>query len=78
MKNLFVLLVPCFLACAIAAQSAEPSKDSARDQQQIAALSKEVQIQQEAILANQTKINEKLATIAEALRQARIYAGRGR
>jgi hypothetical protein len=78
MKNLLALLIPCLLACTSAAWAAEPPKESARDQQQIAALSKEVQSQQEAILANQTKINEKLATIAEALRQARIYAGRGR
>jgi uncharacterized protein YlxW (UPF0749 family) len=78
MKTLFALLVPCLLACAIAAQGAEPSKESERDQQQIAALAKEVQSQQAAIAENQTKINEKIAAIAEALRQARIYAGRGR
>lgn len=78
MKKLFALLVPCFLACAIAAQSAEPTKESERDQQQLAALAKEVQSQQTAIAENQTKINEKLTAIAEALRQAKIYAGRGR
>jgi hypothetical protein len=78
MKNLFALLVPCFLACAIAAQGAEPSKESERDQQQIAALTKELQSQQKSIAENQTKIDEKIAAIAEALRQAKIYAGRGR
>ena len=78
MKNLFALLAPCFLACAIAAQGAEPSKESERDQQQIIALTKEVQSQQTAIAENQTKINEKLAAVAEAIRQAKIYAGRGR
>ena len=78
MKTCFALLVPCLLACAIAAQGAEPSKESERDQQQIAALTKELQSQQKSIAENQTKINEKLAAIAEALRQAKIYAGRGR
>ena len=78
MKILFALLVPCFLACANATSAAEPPKESERDQQQIAALTKELQSQQAAILENQTKINEKAAAIAEALRQAKIYAGRGR
>jgi outer membrane PBP1 activator LpoA protein len=78
MKPLFAFLVPCLLACAIAAQSAEPPKESDRDLQQIAALTKEVQSQQTAIAENQTKINEKLAAVAEAIRQAKIYAGRGR
>ena len=77
MKILFALFVPCFFACA-SVLGAEPAKESEHDQQQIAALTKEVQNQQAAILANQTKINEKLATIAEALRQAKIFAGRGR
>ena len=77
MKILFALLIPCFFACATLS-AAEPVKESEHDQQQIAAVAREVQNQQAAILANQTKINEKLATIAEALRQAKIYAGRGR
>lgn len=78
MKLCFALLVPCFLACATAAQGAEPAKESERDLQQIVALTKEVQSQQTAIAENQTKINEKLAAVAEAIRQAKIYAGRGR
>jgi hypothetical protein len=49
-----------------------------RDQQQLAALAKEVQAQQSAIADNQKKIDEKMTAIAEALRQARIFAGRGR
>ena len=77
MKILFALFIPCFFACANLS-AAEPAKESEHDQQQIAAVAKEVQNQQAAILANQTKINEKLAAIAEALRQAKIYAGRGR
>ena len=59
-----------------AALAAEPTSD--RDQQQVAALAKEVQSQQAMIADNQKKIDEKMAAVAEALRLARIYAGRGR
>ena len=58
------------------ALGADPAAD--REQQQVAALAKEVQAQQTAIADNQKKIDEKMTAIAEALRQARIYAGRGR
>jgi hypothetical protein len=58
--------------------AAEPPKESDRDQQQIAALTKEVQTQETAIADNQKKIDEKLVAIAEAIRQAKIYAARGR
>ena len=58
--------------------AAEPPKESERDQQQIVALTKEVQGQQTVIAENQTKIDAKLVTIAEALRLARIYAARGK
>jgi uncharacterized protein YlxW (UPF0749 family) len=78
MKIRFAFLVSCLLACASATWAAEPSKESERDQQQIAALTKELQSQQAAITENQTKINEKLAAIAEALRQAKIYSTRAR
>jgi hypothetical protein len=38
----------------------------------------DVTTQQASIADNQAKIDAKLATIAENIRQARIYAGRGR
>jgi hypothetical protein len=63
---------------AVSGPAAEPSKESEREQQQVAALAKEVQAQQAAIADNQTKIDAKLVTIAEAVRQAKIYASRGR
>jgi len=44
---------------------------------QVAALVKELQTQQAQIADNQTKIDAKLATIAEAVRVARIYSSRG-
>jgi hypothetical protein len=74
MKILSALIAVSVLS--VSTFAAEPSPD--RDQQQVAALAKEVQAQQTAIADNQKKIDEKLATVAEALRQARIYAGRGR
>ena len=76
MKTLFALCTAVLLSAVIPAWGAEPSKDSEREQQQVAALAKEIQAQQAAIAENQTKIDAKLATIAEALRLARIYASR--
>ena len=76
MKILSALIAIC-LVCA-SASAAEPPKESERDQQEVAALAKEVQGQLTAIADNQKKIDEKMTAIAEALRQARIYAGRGR
>ena len=46
-------------------------------QAELAALIKDVRAQQAAIAANQVKINEKLATLAESIRVARIYSSRG-
>ena len=78
MKILPGLILCCVLGAAVCAPAAEPSKESEREQQQVAALAKEVQGQQAAIAENQTKIDAKLVTIAEAVREAKIYASRGR
>jgi len=78
MKTLSALLAICAFGIAAPLSAAEPSKDADRDQQQLAALAKEVQAQQTAIADNQKKIDEKTAAIGEVLRVARIYAGRGR
>ena len=78
MKTLLALIVVCLASAAFSASAAEPSKESDRDQQQVLTLAKEVQGQQTAIADNQTKIDAKMATIAEALRLARIYSTRGR
>jgi len=45
--------------------------------EELTALIKEVRAQQAAVAANQAKINEKLATLAETIRVARIYSSRG-
>jgi hypothetical protein len=76
MKNLSALIAACLLGAVIVASAAEPAKDSERDQQQATALAKEVLAQQTAIADNQTKIDAKMVTIAEALRLAKIYASR--
>jgi hypothetical protein len=78
MKILSAFISISLLGIAINARAAEPAKDLERDQQQVAALAKEVQAQQATITDNQKKIDEKLATIAEALRQAKIYSTRAK
>ena len=77
MKTFSALLAICALGLTAHLSAAEPPKDSDREQQ-LAALAKEVQAQQIEIADNQKKIDAKTAAIGEALRVARIYAGRGR
>ena len=76
MKSLSALVATCLFVSLIPASAAEPPKESEREQQQILALAKELQAQQAAIAENQTKIDAKLVTIAEALRIAKIYSSR--
>jgi hypothetical protein len=75
MKIISTLTSICLLASISSA--AEPSKEAERDQQQVVALAKEIQLQQAAMAENQAKIEAKTTTVAETLRQARIYASRG-
>jgi dihydrodipicolinate synthase/N-acetylneuraminate lyase len=77
MKLLLALIASGLISVIVSASAAEPSKETEREQQQVVALVKEVQGQQAAIADNQTKIDAKMATIAEALRLARIYSSRG-
>jgi hypothetical protein len=76
MKILSAFFAIILLGAGIRASAAETQAD--RDQQQMAALTKEIQTQHAAIADNQKKIDEKMAAIVEALRLARIYASRGR
>jgi len=78
MKILSAFIAISLLGVAVNAPAAEPPKDLEREQQQVAALAKEVQAQQATIADNQSKIDAKMVAIAEALRQARIYSTRGR
>jgi hypothetical protein len=47
-----------------------------RDQQHLTDLVRELQSQQAQIIDNQTKIETKMAELAETIRVARIFAGR--
>jgi hypothetical protein len=67
-----ILPTACFLfATLVTARPAEAPIDP-----QVAALIKEVHLQQTAIAENQAKIDEKLAAVTEAIRVARIYSSR--
>ena len=55
-------------------RGAEPT--AAKQDEQLAALVKELQAQNAAISQNQGAIEAKLATVAETVRIARIYASR--
>jgi hypothetical protein len=77
MKLLPCLIVTCLFASLATAPAAEPAKEAEREQQQLVALTKEVQGQQALIADNQAKIDAKTATIVEALRLAKIYSSRG-
>ncbi len=78
MKILSAFIAIVLIGVSVNARAAEPAKEGERDQQQVAALAKEVHAQQATIADNQKKIDEKLAAIAEALRQAKIYSTRAR
>jgi hypothetical protein len=72
---LLTILLPVALLSILA--SAAPAPD-AKDHQQLLVLIKEVQNQQAEIVANQTKIDAKLADLAETIRVARIFSSRAR
>ena len=76
MKRIAVLAAVFSFVLLMAARAEEAPSASQQQEQQILALTKEVQTQQIAIAENQVKIDTKLATIAECLRLARIYASR--
>lgn len=72
MKFLLSLaLIAVITAAPIAAQA-----PASKDDQELLALIKEVQAQQSQIAENQTKIEAKLAQVAETIRVARIFASR--
>jgi hypothetical protein len=78
MKRLSALTAFFSLALLAAAPAAEAPGAGQQQLQQVLAVAKEVQGQQAEIAENQAKMDAKLATIAESLRVARIYATRGR
>jgi hypothetical protein len=75
MNRLVLYASACLLGTASFISAQTPPADT-RSQEQLAALIKEVRDQQTALTENQAKIDEKLAALAEAIRQARIYSSR--
>lgn len=70
---LFAFCAVITLASSAPAQAPQESPVQA----ELAALIKQVRAQQAAMAANQVKIDEKLATLAESIRVARILSSRG-
>jgi hypothetical protein len=69
-----IAAIACFsLVLLSGSRAADPA--AGQDQQLLAAV-KELEAQQAQITANQAKIEAKLATIAEAVRVARIFSSR--
>lgn len=69
-----LLLLACLVtACATPLHAQTPAPPD----QQLLAVIKEIQTQQAQIADNQTKIEQKLVTVTEAVRVARIFASRG-
>lgn len=71
--NRTAVIAALSLLCACSVHAAE--SPGAQDQQ-LLALVKEIQTQQTKMAENQAALEKKLATVAEAVRLARIYAGR--
>jgi len=67
------VLVGLFLV----AGSGSAQNPAAQNEQRLLSLVQEVQAQQAQIAANQEKLDSKLAEVSEAVRLARIFAGRG-
>jgi hypothetical protein len=72
-RIILLLLASLFLAISGSAQG-----PAATDDKELQTLIEQVRTQQQRIADNQTKIDEKLAGVLEAVRQARIFAGRGK
>jgi len=64
-------------AVLLLATSGSAQNPAADNEQRLMALIQEVQAQQAQITANQDKIDSKMAEVTEAVRLARIFAGRG-
>lgn len=71
----FGIAAAIILACAASTEAQAPAANAQQDQQ-IVAIVRELQAQQALIAENQTKIEAKIAALAEALRVARIYSSR--
>jgi hypothetical protein len=62
---------------ALLVSSGSAQNPAADNEQRLLTLVQQVQTQQAQIASNQDKLDTKLAEVAEAVRLARIFAGRG-
>ena len=76
MKTRSLLLFAVALFCLAQPGATQTAPADTRNEDQLTALIKEVKAQQTELSANQAKLEEKLAALAEAIRQARIYSSR--
>lgn len=74
MKQNFVSLLLAAIVFGLASSRGQTSDGN--QEARLLALIKEVQTQQVQLAANQAKIEEKLATVTETVRTARIYTKR--
>ena len=78
MKQLVFSAVLASVAAFVTSGSAQNRQNGPNpDEQRLIALVQQIQTQQAQITANQDKIDSKMAEVTEAVRVARIYAGRG-
>ncbi len=74
MKQIAIALLAA-LAVTASSNAQAPTAQAQQDQQVLAVI-REIQTQQAAIADNQSKIEAKIAALAEAVRVARIYSSR--
>ena len=74
--NRLLLLASAVVLGTLPIASAQAPAGTTQNQERLAELIKQVRDQQTELVANQAKIDDKLATLAEAIRQARIYSSR--
>ena len=75
MKQTFACALLLFVTLLVTSGPAQNPPNST--EQRLMTLVQEIQGQQAQITANQEKIDSKLTEVTEAVRVARIYAGRG-
>ena len=72
-----ITVLSVLLGLLLVAGSGSAQNAAAQNEQRLLSLVQEVQAQQAQIAANQEKLDSKLAEVNEAVRLARIFAGRG-
>jgi len=78
MQRISLAILLAVTPLALLSSPALTGPDPKDEQRQLLALVKEVQAQQEQIVANQAKIDAKLADLGETLHTARIFSSRSR